>query len=178
MNATIEAARAGEAGKGFAVVAGEVKNLSKQTAKATEEIRSVIAEARVAMEAVLTGMRAAKNSAEACEARLGTLADDANALAAGMERASSSVSTSSEILAEQRFAATQVAASMAEIAARSRDALEAAKSSVESGREAEALALAEVNELLEKIFRTRFFALPVWITCSGRSASATCRPDC
>ena len=150
LNATIEAARAGEAGKGFAVVAGEVKNLSKQTAKATEEIRSVIAEARVAMEAVLTGMRAAKNSAEACEARLGTLADDANALAAGMERASSSVSTSSEILAEQRFAATQVAASMAEVAARSRDALEAAKSSVESGREAEALALAEVNELLEK----------------------------
>ena len=44
LNATIEAARAGEAGKGFAVVANEIKELAKQTAVATQDIKQQIGE--------------------------------------------------------------------------------------------------------------------------------------
>ncbi|MDH5353983.1 MAG: methyl-accepting chemotaxis protein [Gammaproteobacteria bacterium] len=46
LNAAIEAARAGEAGRGFAVVADEVRSLSLNSNRFSEEIRSVVQQAK------------------------------------------------------------------------------------------------------------------------------------
>ncbi|MCZ2858444.1 methyl-accepting chemotaxis protein [Blastococcus sp. VKM Ac-2987] len=56
LNATIEAARAGELGKGFAVVAGEVKDLARETAKATQKVSDQIAGIQASSKAVAAGI--------------------------------------------------------------------------------------------------------------------------
>jgi methyl-accepting chemotaxis protein len=65
LNATIEAARAGEAGKGFAVVANEVKNLAGATARATEDIRSQIAQIQGATGEAVAAIRGIGETIEA-----------------------------------------------------------------------------------------------------------------
>ncbi|MGY2127720.1 methyl-accepting chemotaxis protein [Blastococcus sp. SYSU DS0617] len=57
LNATIEAARAGEVGKGFAVVASEVKDLARETAKATQRVADQIAGIQTSSKAVGEGIR-------------------------------------------------------------------------------------------------------------------------
>ena len=57
LNATIEAARAGEAGKGFAVVANEIKDLAKQTAEATGEIKRRIEGIQGSTRSTVDGIR-------------------------------------------------------------------------------------------------------------------------
>jgi methyl-accepting chemotaxis protein len=96
LNATIEAARAGEAGKGFAVVASEVKNLASQTAKATEEIGSQIAQ----MQQATTGA-----------------VDAIRGIGAVVERTSEIATAIAAAVEEQGSATQEIARSAAQVAA-------------------------------------------------------------
>jgi methyl-accepting chemotaxis protein len=78
LNATIEAARAGEAGKGFAVVANEVKELAKQTAKATAEISQKI-------EAIQGDTKGAVSAIEEIGAIINQINDISNSIASAVE---------------------------------------------------------------------------------------------
>ena len=78
LNATIEAARAGEAGKGFAVVANEVKELAKQTAKATGDIGQKI-------DAIQADTKGAVKAIEEISNIINQINDISNSIASAVE---------------------------------------------------------------------------------------------
>ncbi|MBR0690878.1 HAMP domain-containing protein [Bradyrhizobium manausense] len=112
LNATIEAARAGEAGRGFAVVAAEVKSLSDQTAKSTEEIGRLIAE-------IQASTQAAVDAVETMGGHIVEIDGVATSVAAAMEQQDAATREIARSISESASAAKEVSAKIANV---SRDA--------------------------------------------------------
>ena len=100
LNATIEAARAGEAGKGFAVVANEIKELAKQTAAATAEIKGKIDGVQDTTKETIAEIESVAAVINTINEIIVTIATAIEEQSAATREISSSVSQASEGIAE------------------------------------------------------------------------------
>jgi len=123
LNATIEAARAGEAGKGFAVVAGEVKTLSNQTARATEEIRQRIGALQTGMADILGAMTVSAKTVEAGTQAAQNAGASIKAISASVDEVAKNMTAISGIIQEQMVATMEVDKSINATAGMSENAL-------------------------------------------------------
>jgi methyl-accepting chemotaxis protein len=117
LNATIEAARAGESGRGFAVVAQEVKALSGQTAKATEDIRKRINRLRGDTEGLGACVADAGTAMEQCRGVNAEAHAKMTAVEMARESNAGRMSELFSILGEQTAATSHLATTAARIAA-------------------------------------------------------------
>jgi methyl-accepting chemotaxis protein len=138
LNATIEAARAGEAGKGFAVVANEVKELAKETAKATEDISHRI-------EAIQSDTGAAVTAIAEISSIIGQIHDISNTIAGAVEQQSATTSDIGRNVAESARGTAEIARNVSGVAISAQSAMEGAQRTLAAATE-----LAQMSMDLQK----------------------------
>jgi methyl-accepting chemotaxis protein len=109
LNATIEAARAGDAGKGFAVVANEVKELAKETAKATEDISRKI-------EAIQSDTRAAVEAIGTISGVIHQVNDISSTIASAVEQQNATTNEMSRNVSEAANGSSEITSNIAGVA--------------------------------------------------------------
>jgi methyl-accepting chemotaxis protein len=140
LNATIEAARAGEAGKGFAVVANEVKELAKETAKATEEIRRKI-------EAIQSDTKGAVAAIGQIGSVIVQINDIQNTIASAVEEQSATTNEISRNLAEAAHGSDEITKNISGVAEAARSTTAGANDTQKSAQALERMA-AELQSLV------------------------------
>jgi methyl-accepting chemotaxis protein len=109
LNATIEAARAGEAGKGFAVVANEVKELAKETAKATEDISRKI-------EAIQTDTKASVEAIASISGVINEINGISNTIATAVEEQNATTNEMARNVSEAAHGSGEITSNIAGVA--------------------------------------------------------------
>jgi methyl-accepting chemotaxis protein len=140
LNATIEAARAGEAGKGFAVVANEVKELAKETAKATEDISRKI-------EAIQGDTKGAVAAIGQISSVIVQINDIQNTIASAVEEQSATTNEISRNLAEAAHGSTDITRNIGGVAEAARTTTAGATDTQKSAQSLERMS-AELQGLI------------------------------
>ena len=127
LNATIEAARAGEAGKGFAVVANEVKELAKETAKATEDISQKI-------EAIQADTKGAVQAISEIGTIINQINDISNTIASAVEEQTATTNEIARSVNEAAQGTSDIAKNIAGVAEAARSTSQGAADTQQAAR--------------------------------------------
>ena len=145
LNATIEAARAGEAGKGFAVVANEVKELAKETAKATEEISTKI-------EAIQADTKGAIEAIDQISIVINQINEISTTIASAVEEQTATATEISRNVAEASRGTHEIAINITSVAVAAKETNEGADNSQRAAEELARMA-AELQQMVSEFHR-------------------------